>query len=78
MVTQNTLEHLDFATREDYFDYILESKANGQRTQARELFKKLSANQKKQFFNYVDTAYYYEAHDNNVVGLSAELVNYLM
>ena len=78
MVTQNTLEHLDFATREDYFDYILESKANGQRTQARELFKKLSAKQKKEFFSYVDTSNYYDAHDNNVQGLSAELVNYLM
>ena len=78
MVTQNTLKHLDFATREDYFEYILESKANGQRTQARELFKKLSAKQKKEFFSYVDTSYYYEAHDNNVVGLSAELLNYLM
>ena len=77
MVTQNKIKGLDFATLEDYFDYIIESKTNGQRTQARELFNELSDKQKKEFFNYVDTAYYYDEHDNNVVGMSAELVNYL-
>lgn len=77
MVTQNKIKGLDFETLEDYFDYIIESKTNGQRTQARELFNELSNAQKKEFFNYVDTAYYYDQHDNNVVGMSAELVNYL-
>lgn len=77
MVTQNKIKGLDFETLEDYFDYIIESKANGQRTQARELFNELSKEQKREFFEYVDTAYYYDEHDNNVVGMSAELVNYL-
>lgn len=77
MVTQNKIKGLDFETLEDYFDYIIESKANGQRTQARKLFNELSDKQKKEFFNYVDTAYYYDQHDNNVVGMSAELVKYL-
>lgn len=77
MVTQNKIKGLEFETLEDYFDYIIESKTNGQRTQARELFNELSNTQKKEFFNYVDTAYYYDQHDNNVVGMGAELVNYL-
>lgn len=77
MVTQNKIKGLDFETLEDYFDYIIESKANGQRTQARKLFNELSDKQKKEFLSYVDTAYYYDEHDNNVVGMSAELVNYL-
>ena len=77
MVTQNKIKGLDFETLEDYFDYIIESKANGQRTQARKLFNELSDKQKKEFFSYVDTAYYYDEHYNNVVGMSAKLVNYL-
>ncbi len=77
MVTKKQIQGLDLETLEDYFDYIIESKVNGQRTQARELFNELSKEQKKEFFNYVDTAYYYDEHDNNIVGMSAELVNYL-
>ena len=77
MVTKNKIKGLDFETLQDYFDYIIENKTNGQRTQARELFNELSNAQKKEFFNYVDTAYYYDEHDNNVVGMSAELVKYL-
>lgn len=77
MITKKQIQGLDFEKIEDYFDYIIESKTNGQRTQARKLFKKLSNEQKKEFFNYIETAYYYDQHDNNVVGMSAELVNYL-
>ena len=77
MITQRKIKGLDLETLENYFDYIIESKINGQRKQARELFNELSNEQKKQFFDYVETAYYYDAHDNNTVGMSAELVNYL-
>ena len=77
MITKKQIQGLDFETLEDYFDYIIESKANGQRKQAKELFNELSNEQKRQFFDYVDTAYYYDEHDNNVKGMTAELVNYL-
>jgi hypothetical protein len=77
MITKKQIQGLDLETLTDYFDYIIESKANGQRAQARELFNELSNEQKKEFFNYIETAYYYDQHDNNVVGMSAELVNYL-
>lgn len=39
---------------EDYFEYILSSKYNGQHKQTIELFRKLSKDQKEEFFKYVE------------------------
>lgn len=54
---------LDFTTKEEYFDYIIESKVNGQHAQAKELFRNLPLDDIKEFYNYVEETYYYEAHD---------------
>ena len=55
MVTMYDVQQLDFEYIEDYFDYILDSRTNGQHKQAKELFLKLSDKQKKQFFEYVSS-----------------------
>lgn len=68
MVNKSTLQGLEMETIEDYFEYILESKANGQHTQARELFRELSEGmqgQRADFFNWAETTYYYEAQDSD-------------
>ena len=78
MITQHIINTLNLEFIEDYFDLIIDEKAKDNREKAKELFNQLSDKQIEDFFNYVDTAYYYDAHDNNVQGLSAELVNYLM
>jgi hypothetical protein len=68
MVSKSTLSLLEMETIEDYFEYILESKANGQHAQARELFGELSEGmqgQRAEFFNWVETTYYYEAQDTD-------------
>lgn len=77
MVTQYIIDTLNLEFIEDYFDLIIEEKTKENKEKAKELFEKLSNSQKTEFFNYIDTAYYYDAHDNNTVGMSAELVNYL-
>jgi hypothetical protein len=66
MITQYTIDELGFEFLEDYFDYILESKINGQHKQARELFNKLSEGmqgQRAAFFDYVETLYHYETSE---------------
>jgi hypothetical protein len=50
MVTKKNITELDFDNVSDYFYYILESITNGQNNQAKELFIKLSANQKLDFY----------------------------
>ena len=68
MVSKTAIAMLGFETLEDYFEYILESKANGQHAQARELFRELSEGmqgQRAEFFNWVETTYYYEAQDTD-------------
>jgi adenine C2-methylase RlmN of 23S rRNA A2503 and tRNA A37 len=47
----------------DYFEYLIDSHINGQFSQCKELFKKLSKDQKREFINYPEhnseTAGYY-------------------
>jgi hypothetical protein len=50
MVTKKNITELDFNNISDYFYNILESITNGQNNQAKELFIKLSANQKLDFY----------------------------
>ena len=39
----------DFETKEEYFDYIVESLINGQRQQVRKLFNQMKAYDQKEF-----------------------------
>ena len=54
MVTANTIKSFDMESIEDYFEYIMTSKYNGQHKQTIELFRKLSKKQKEEFFKYVE------------------------
>lgn len=65
MITNKDLKSYEFKTIEEYFDYVLESKINGQHKQAKEFFKKLSEKQRNDFFDYVDTLHYYDIENEN-------------
>ena len=68
MITADKLKELQLDTIEDYYEYILDSKANGQHTQARELFRGLSEGmqgQRADFFEWAEVTYYYEAQDSD-------------
>ncbi len=49
MVSQKDIKDLDFNTIEEYFDYIVESKINGNHSQVERLITALSKQQKKDF-----------------------------
>lgn len=58
MVSQKEIQSLDFKTWEQYMDYVLLSKENGNHKQAEELIKKMSKKQKLEFIQYLeDTAF---------------------
>lgn len=45
----------DFESETDYYDYIIESVSNGQRTQAKSLFKKMKNYDRERFLvDYLD------------------------
>jgi hypothetical protein len=46
-------QDLDFKTWEELFDYILESKLNGQRKQSLEIYKSLSEQKQVEFLDYL-------------------------
>jgi len=57
MVNANTIKSFDMESIEDYFEYIISSKYNGQHKQTMELFRKLSTGidgQRSEFFKYVE------------------------
>lgn len=54
MIGKSTLKRYEFKAVEDYFNYIIESKINGNYLEVRKMIKKLSKEQKKQFFDYVE------------------------
>jgi hypothetical protein len=47
MVSKKTIKAYDFETIEDYFEYIVASKLNGQHAQVRSLIVAMSKEQKK-------------------------------
>lgn len=63
MVSKATIKAYDFESIDEYFGYIVDSKVNGQRTQAQRLYKLMSRAQKKQFRDWFLTYFYYEAND---------------
>lgn len=64
MVTKKTLEGYLF-TLEEYFDYIIESKNNGQHSQSKMLFDEMSDKQKEHFFEYIEALYHYDSEVNS-------------
>jgi hypothetical protein len=46
-------QDLDMATWEELFDYILESKTNGQMKQSTEIYQELTEANRVQFMNYL-------------------------
>lgn len=54
---------------EEYFDEIAGTLATDE-AEAKRMFAQLTEQQKKAFIDYMDTAFYYEAHDNDTTTFS--------
>jgi hypothetical protein len=54
-------QDLDFDTWNELYDYILESKINGQKKQALEIFKAMILNKRIDFIDYISDMYYFES-----------------
>lgn len=72
MVTSKDLRDFNLSL-EEFFEYIVESKTMGAHHQACFLFGLMSEDQQKQFFEYVDTAYFYEVDNDEFV---SEMINF--
>lgn len=70
MVSKKTIKGLDFNTIEDYFNYIIDSKINGQPQQAKQLYKDLSTRQKNNFVMHLNSIH--------AATRTNEIINYLM
>jgi hypothetical protein len=61
MITEKEIQDYGFEDINDYFDYIVDSRMNGQHKQARNLYNALSDGQKETLFYYYEYVYFYEA-----------------
>lgn len=70
-------QDLNFETWDELFDYILESKINGQRKQSLEIFKSMPEQKRVEFIDYIDEMYRYEAmHYSQVKELAKHIKFY--
>ena len=53
MISKKTLKEYEFKCIEDYFNYIIESKINGNYSQVKDLIKNLSKEQKRDFIAFI-------------------------
>lgn len=60
MVYKKNLHELEFETIEQYFEYIVDSIINGQRSQANQLISDLSKKQKKDFIDWTEVSFLHE------------------
>ena len=67
MVTLKTIKDYEFENIEDYYDYVLGSYINGNYGQCRELIKKLSKEQKKDCYEYLQDLYVNDVNVNTVL-----------
>jgi hypothetical protein len=74
MVSQTTLKAYDFETIEDYFEYIIISKINGQHSQVLSLIKAMSKEQKKNCLYYFNNS---PANNEHVQYCKTVLINQL-
>lgn len=57
MVSKKDIEGYDFKSINEYFDYIVESEVNGQRTQVTNLIDDMNKSQKKEAYTYISNNY---------------------
>ena len=60
MVSSTLLALLDMPSIEEYFQYVIDSRVNGQHTQSKELFRHLSEGmqgQRANFFRWYEESY---------------------
>jgi len=79
MVSNKLIKSYDFQDINEYFEYIIDSRTNGNKSQAKELYKKLSSKQKKDFMEWFNTFMYYDCIDNEQTTMEAymEFIQYV-
>lgn len=64
---ENLVKDYEFETKEEYFNYIVESLVNGQRQQVKDLFNQMKKQDKKDFLlNYLDEKDYYQGETKGI------------
>jgi len=60
---QKLIQDYGFDSKHEYFEYIIESIANGQKAQARHLFHGMERGERSEFFDWAETSHFYDADD---------------
>lgn len=72
MIKDKDLKAYDFQDITEYFEYIVESRTNGQRKQAKDLYASLSEAQKESFKDWFYVWNHYDIADDNEIAVQNE------
>ena len=75
MISKKYIKEMEFKTIEDLFNYIVESKINGNYTQTKDLIKKLSVEQRNHFKDFITYSLDLNDRDKN---LYEDLINIMI
>ena len=77
MISKKDIKEYDFNTIQDYYEYIVESIINGQRTQARNLIKDLSKAQRAEAYYHLKNSSPWANTEPNTEALELIIMNAL-
>lgn len=71
-----TPKDLDFETWEQLYEYILESKLNGQHKQSKEIYKSLSNQRKVEYIDWLREILFYDMMPDEKLKEYQSIINY--
>lgn len=71
-----TPKDLDFETWEQLYEYILESKLNGQHKQSKEIYKELSEQRKVEYIDWLREILLYDMMPDDKLKEYQSIINY--
>lgn len=70
------LQDLNFKTWDELYEYILESKLNGQHKQSKELYKGLSERRQVEYIDWLRETLFYDEMPNSKLKEYQQIINY--
>lgn len=68
--------NLDFLTWEELYEYILESKLNGQHKQSKEIYKSMSTQRQVEYIDWLRETLFYDEMPNSKLKEYQQIINY--
>jgi len=73
MISKQYIKDLEFNNIEEFFNYVVESKINGNYTQTKEFIKKMNTEQRHDFKFYLDSCFFDTETKEELINIMLEV-----